>query len=190
MDEERKSWPVTPQDVLASIRPLSRERAREMREQAAADMDQAVQQVQAQMQTHPTLPLYKCLARELWRYQNCVGNLVVSLVADEAHEQITRLVSQYMPSGSGFDSGTELDFDKSTPNKLVFNTSFHHMNEHGYYTRWTEHQVVATPCFCFDFSLRVTGRDHNGIKDYIYETFQHALTSRVPASGVSVMDVA
>lgn len=88
--------------------------------------------------------------------------------------RITKLCHEYMPSGSGFDSGTELDFGKSHGDKLVFVTSFHHMTEHGYYDGWTEHTVTVRPAFS-GLSLVVGGRDRNDIKDYIAETFHHAL---------------
>lgn len=74
------------------------------------------------------------------------------------------------PRGSGFDNGTTLDLDASHATKLVFITSFHHMDEHGGYDGWTEHKVVATPAF-YGFDTRVTGRDRNQIKEYIGDVF-------------------
>ncbi len=86
---------------------------------------------------------------------------------------LTALVVEYLPSGSGFDSGTTLDIPKSHPTKLVFNTSFHHM-AYGVSDGWTDHTVTAQPTFS-GLMLRVSGRNRNGIKDYIYETFDAAL---------------
>jgi len=51
------------------------------------------------------------------------------------------------------------------------------MDEHGYYDGWTEHKVIVTPHLTHEFDLKVTGRDKNGIKDYIVETFDNALDS-------------
>ncbi len=79
-----------------------------------------------------------------------------------------------MPSGGGFDHGTRLD-DSSTPDRLVFLTSFHHVSEHGCYSGWTEHKVIVVPDFVHGFTMRVTGRDRNDIKEYIAETFHHTL---------------
>ena len=90
-------------------------------------------------------------------------------------ERIADIVSEHLPSGSGFDSGTVLDLDESKPDRLVFVTSFHHMTEHGYYDGWTGHNVIVTPSLAHGFNLRVTGRDRNEIKEYIEETFQYAL---------------
>ena len=81
------------------------------------------------------------------------------------------LLLEVLPSGSGFDAGTKLMAEKCTDQKLVFFTSFHHMSEHGHYTKWTDHNVIITPCLRFGFSLKVTGRDHNEIKDYISGVF-------------------
>ena len=78
------------------------------------------------------------------------------------------------PSGSGFDRGTQL-CEESTPEKLVFVTAFHHMNEGGYYDGWTEHQVIVTSSLEFGYRMRITGRDRNCIKDLIQDAFATAL---------------
>jgi len=85
------------------------------------------------------------------------------------------IVNQYLPCGSGFDNGTSFDVEKSSPNKLIFNTSFHHMSEHGYYTRWTDHKVTVTPSF-WGFNVKVSGVNYNQIKDYIAECFDYCLS--------------
>ena len=87
-------------------------------------------------------------------------------------------VSQYLPSGSGFNGGSRLDTDKTTHEKLVFATSFQHMNDHGYYTRWTEHTVTVTPSF-FGLNIKVSGRNHRDIKEYVAECFEHVLNEEV-----------
>ena len=80
-----------------------------------------------------------------------------------------------MPSGSGIDSGTKLDFDRSKPNRLVFTAPYHHMNDDGMYDGWTDHDIIVTPDLGFGFDLRITGRDRNQIKDYLGDTFAEAL---------------
>jgi hypothetical protein len=77
---------------------------------------------------------------------------------------------QSSPHGSGLDSETTIDLEASK-GKLVFNTSFHHMNEAGYYDRWTEHKVIIKPSLEYDFTITVAGRNHNQIKDYIADVF-------------------
>jgi hypothetical protein len=90
-------------------------------------------------------------------------------------ETLRELVKEHMPSGSGFDNGTRLDEDRSTSEKLVFVTSYHHMNGVGYYDSWTEHTVVVKPSLAFHFDLKVTGKDRHDIKEYIAEVFHASL---------------
>ena len=126
-----------------------------------------------------TRPLYQVLATKVSAYLNCVatGN---AQWRDRHVEEADRLVRERMPSGSGFDNGTKLDWDASRSDRLVFTTAFHHMDEHGGYTRWTEHTVTVRADLCSGFTLVVGGKDHNDIKDYIAETFHDALSRPEP----------
>jgi hypothetical protein len=81
------------------------------------------------------------------------------------------------PSGSGFDNGTQIDRDRS--DVLIFSTSFHHMDEAGGYDGWTEHTVRVKPSLAWGFDLTVSGRDRNGIKDYIADVFSPWLNEMV-----------
>lgn len=122
--------------------------------------------------------LYQHIASRLQAFDNCErsDNLEWSR---KHHAILDELVRVLMPSGSGFDSGTRFDWDESKPNRLVFITSFHHMNDGGMYDGWTEHTVIITPNLALGFDLRITGRDRNDIKDYIGETFHAALSTDV-----------
>lgn len=95
-------------------------------------------------------------------------------------DRIRALVSKYLPRGSGFDSGTTIDMDRSRPDFLVFCTSFHHMDENGFYDGWTEHTVTVRACMIHGIRMHITGPNRNDILDYIGESFQHALTSAQP----------
>ena len=101
----------------------------------------------------------------------------------EAWEMYLESLTLALPSGSGFDSGSKLD-ESSTPNKLVFSTAFHHMDEAGYYDGWTEHKVIVTPTFG-GIDVRVTGKNRNQIKEYISEVFYSLLQEEVAKYGVS-----
>jgi len=94
-------------------------------------------------------------------------------------KRLLALVKDKLPSGSGFDSGTTIDVERSTPERLVFSTSYHHMNEGGMYDGWTEHEVIVTPSLHHGISVRITGRDRNQIKDFIHESFRAALTDDI-----------
>lgn len=126
--------------------------------------------------------LYATLASLLSARKNCerTGN---TEWFDRHTGSIESLVRKYMPSGSGIDNGTVLDLDASTPNRLVFTFGFHHMNENGYYDGWTHHTCVVTPDLASGYDLRITGRDRNGIKDYLGETFGYALECMVYQDG-------
>lgn len=98
---------------------------------------------------------------------------------DKWSDRIAGVISDRFPSGSGFDAGTKIDLEKSTGDKLVFHTSFHHMNDGGYYDGWTDHTVTVTPSLEHGFHLKISGRDRNGIKDYIAGQFSHALMTEL-----------
>lgn len=98
---------------------------------------------------------------------------------DRHTETIEKLVSQHLPHGSGFDSGTKLDLDRSHADKLVFVTSFHHMNDGGFYDGWTEHTVTVTPSLSNAFNLRISGRNRNDIKEMMYQDFDYLLRTDV-----------
>lgn len=85
-----------------------------------------------------------------------------------------------LPSGSGWDIGTRLDWDESTSQKLIFHGSFHHMSETGMYSGWTDHKIIVRPCLLFDFVVDVTGRNRNGIKDYLTDLFYNAFSEDAP----------
>ncbi len=123
-------------------------------------------------------PLYVALAGIMYALENCdkSGN---SDWRAKHKDRALRLVKTHMPSGSGLDSGTKLDFDRSTLDKLVFTTAFHHMHETGFYDGWTEHDVIVKPCLFSGFVLRITGRNRNDIKDYMYDCFASALSAEV-----------
>jgi hypothetical protein len=89
-------------------------------------------------------------------------------------ETLEQIIKNYLPSGSGFDSGTSLDFDKSNESRLVFLTGFHHMDEYGSY-KWTDHTVTVRADLSGGLNITVSGRNKNDIKNYIAEIFADAL---------------
>jgi hypothetical protein len=116
------------------------------------------------------MKLYCQFAHCLAAIHNCrkAGNLEWE---GRHQEAIYTLLRNHMPSGSGFDNGTRFNWDSSTPERLVFDTAFHHMDVHGGYAGWTVHTVIITPSLLFGVNIRVTGRNCGGIKDYIGEIF-------------------
>jgi hypothetical protein len=83
-----------------------------------------------------------------------------------------------LPSGSGIDNGTKFRPDLSCINtaypkseRLVFNVSFHHMNEHGYYTHWSDYTIRVFPTFLGGIDVKVQGSNYNGVREYLEEVF-------------------
>lgn len=81
-----------------------------------------------------------------------------------------------LPSGSGLDDGIRLNYELSKPERLVFYFSYHRMDEHGGYDGWTAHQIIITPSLQNQFNTRITGRDRNYTKEYLYDLFADYFT--------------
>jgi hypothetical protein len=126
-------------------------------------------------------PLYAEIAGLLGAVKNCeqAGNQEWLERHKDALEQIER---NLLPRGSGVDCGTKID-EASTPNKIILTLSFHHLNEHGSYDRWTEHTCIITPDLQFAISIDITGPDRNGILDYLHDLYRHTLMRRVERVG-------
>lgn len=74
---------------------------------------------------------------------------------NEEFKQIAdSLCYQYLPSGSGIDNGTTIDWNNSLETKLIFNFSFHHMDGQGYYIGWTDHQMILIPSFIHEIDIQ------------------------------------
>ena len=124
------------------------------------------------------LPNYKRIPHLLLAISNCERADNTEWIA--RHSEVIERIMSNAPSGSGFDSGTTLNRDKTNSQRLVLETSFHHMNQDGYYDGWTEHTVRVWADLTSDFRLTISGRDHNDIKDLIAETFDYWLREESP----------
>ncbi len=123
-----------------------------------------------------TTKLYQQIARTIEARLNCIksGN-----DWQLRHEETLEAFNDLLPSGSGIDSGTKIDIDASKPDKLVFNFSYHHMNDGGMYDGWTDHQLIVTPSLSFGFACRITGPNRNDVKDYLHEVYSSAMSEIV-----------
>lgn len=127
-------------------------------------------------------PLYVALATLVQARLTCIATDNTEWL-DRHTDRLTAMVKEALPSGSGFDAGTTLDLDRSTPSKLVFLTSYHHMDAGGSYDGWTEHVVTVTPSLTSGFDLKVSGKDRDAIKTYIGGAFDAALSGEVTRDG-------
>jgi len=119
--------------------------------------------------------IYRALAVSIEARKNCIEKNNTEW--QEKHEDNIDNTIDTAPSGSGFDNGTEIILEKCSRKQLVFSTAFHHMNENGYYTNWTEHTITIKPDLLFGFTIHVSGKNQNQIKEYIEDTFATWLES-------------
>jgi hypothetical protein len=122
--------------------------------------------------------LYSAIAQAIQAQINCAKATPVNHVwLDKWSARLGSIEKNLLPSGSGFDNGTRIVYERCNDVRLVFATAFHHMDENGYYDGWSEHTVIVKASLAFGISIRVvTGKDRNGIKDYIRDQFHDALT--------------
>lgn len=123
-------------------------------------------------------PLYRAIASALQARRNCIDSKNVEW--EEKHEaRALDLTKRHMPSGAGIDSGTSLDLDASSAQKLVFHASYHHMNEDGAYDGWTDHTIRVYPSLTSGIRTTISGPNRNQVKDYLCECYDNALRSEV-----------
>jgi len=123
-------------------------------------------------------PVYQVLAGMIMQrnnYAERANEKYLRISTDRIHE----ICRNHMPSGSGIDNGTRIDLQRSTPEKLVFQVNYHHMNDAGYYDGWTEHTVTVKASLFDKFTITVSGRNRNDIKSYIADLLYWALREQI-----------
>jgi hypothetical protein len=120
--------------------------------------------------------LYQEIATLLQAIENCKQSNNNEWL--EKHSAaLLEIEKNYLPSGSGIDCGTKIDYENSTSNKIILFFEFHHMNDCGMYCGWTEHKAIIRPDLINGIELKITGKDRNDIKDYLYQEFDSILNS-------------
>jgi len=129
-------------------------------------------------------PVYKCLIGTIMARANCEkkGN---TLWFERHDDRIDEIKNDYLPHGSGIDSGCQIDPDNCKPNRIVITSSYHVMDEGGY-VGWIDFTVTVTPSLYNDIDLKITGPfsqrwipDGEGLKDYLYEIFDAHLREEI-----------
>ena len=123
---------------------------------------------------------YSKIAGIIDAYKRCIERNNQGWI-DKHDDYIRNFELNQLPSGSGFDSGCTFNRDASTINKLVIDTSYHCMNEGGFYDGWLDFQVIITPTFSgIDIKLKnrtgsinrkITRKYWDISKDCFYDTF-------------------
>ncbi len=111
----------------------------------------------------------KQLAGLLAAYQNCIKANNVEWI--EKHYQSIKDILTALPSGSGIDAGVIFDFEKSTPEKLIFTFGFHFMDDNGMYDGWKHYTLTVTPSLQFMYQLTLKGENKRNIKEYLFSIF-------------------
>ena len=116
----------------------------------------------------PMLTLIARIHNTLEARRNCLKHENHEWVS--RHEETLSGYNSELPSGSGFDLGCAIDIDRSTSKAIYINTSYHHMNQDGFYTCWTDHVIKVVPEFS-GFDFKISGPNRNSIKEYIEDVF-------------------
>jgi len=102
---------------------------------------------------------------------------------------IEHIQQNYLPSGSGIDSGCTINVEKYQI--LEIKSSYHTMDENGCYGRWTDFTVKVKPSLIFDFDISIIGNfgKHQMVKDYcmMYSTMLWLSQSAEMKSKVFIM---
>lgn len=112
--------------------------------------------------------------------QECVG---------EHKKDIAKYLDKYLPRGSGIDNGMFFSHLQSDDNKMVICSSFHVLDENGFYDGWIDFTVEIYPAFVGGINLKIEGNftnrvncireDASDIKEYLYEVFYDALVQEI-----------
>lgn len=122
-----------------------------------------------------TRTLIQIMSSALQARSNCLASGPKHPWTDRWHDRLEYIAKNLLPSGSGIDNGTKIDYDACKPDRVVLTAGFHHMNEGGYYDGWTEHKVTIRPAFD-GVDIRISGPNRNNIKDYLHEVYSYCLT--------------
>lgn len=122
------------------------------------------------------------IASALSALHNCerTGNVEWQRRWNDTLDHIERNV---LPSGSGIDQGVTIDRNNPLARVVRLYVPFHHMNEHGYYTRWENYTVDVTPDWD-GIEIKIHGKDRNAVKDYLGDLFQTVLMSEIERGAI------
>lgn len=125
------------------------------------------------------MKLYQKLAQVLAAYHNSTAANNTEWIVKHS-ETIDRLCHTFMPTGSGFDAGTMLDVNRSSAEKLIFASAYHHMDANGYYDGWSDLTITVKSSLQFGFNIKITGlrRKNRHDMDYMMDTFCEALNTK------------
>lgn len=123
--------------------------------------------------------VYQVLAHKLEAIRNCVKSENGEWKL--RHEMEARnVIDNLMPHGSGIDGMVNLDTNGGG-RFLTFHSSYHAMDDNGFYDRWIDFTVHVTPTLLGEPVVVVKGRfgKYADLKDDIADRFLSALCKEV-----------
>jgi hypothetical protein len=116
--------------------------------------------------------LYQHIASMCEARKNCIKS--ENKIWEERHTDNLITLQNFLPSGSGIDSGCKIDMPNSGDKAIRITSSFHNMDEHGMYDGWIDFRVVVTPSLSNDFNIDIYGQfgKHQDLKEYLADTFR------------------
>lgn len=119
------------------------------------------------------MKLYQRMSQIISAYHNCIRSQNTEWETRHK-ETIESLANDYLPSGSGIDSGCQIDIDNSNQDKIIIQSSYHRMDDNGMYDGWIDFTVTVKPSLCFNYVLSIRG---NGITKYDLGEYLHSVFS-------------
>ena len=106
-------------------------------------------------------------------------------IRERGEKLLETIESEYLPNGSGFDTGCTIKGDTTTNQSYEVAFEYHHMSGYGFYTGWTSWRITVFPAFCFGFEMELENNDMLTYQDelllkeenqeYFLDTFQECL---------------
>lgn len=140
-----------------------------------ANMAWRLHYYQIKSKMEDAMKVYQQLARTVDALNNCRKANNTEWI--EKHiGALNKVIHDHMPRGSGLDSETTIDNEKSNDGRLILYSSYHCMNENGYYDGWVDFTLTVKPSLGFAFDLRIVGNfgKYGFLKDYLYDAFNTA----------------
>jgi len=119
------------------------------------------------------------------RWENYDPESISAHFAPKYRAERETLIREHLPHGAGIDAPITLDEERSNDHRLVFEVPFHQMDDEGYYCGWTTFRVTVTCSIAYGLSVKATGRGRFGLRDYVEEMMQYAMTQPYTSEGVS-----
>jgi len=122
---------------------------------------------------------YKAIANTVNARKNCIESNNEEWI--EKHENSIDRFNDMLPSGCGIDTGTKIDLDNSGRDKIVLYSSYHVMDENGFYTHWIDFDVTVKASLLFDIDINVRGKfgRNQDIKEYLTELYADVLHTEI-----------